>query len=73
MEQKENFDEQYHASYAAKLKTIPLDKIEHAIARVIGELTNDRVHCVILNFNAEEQSAELVISLDIAKDKRYSR
>jgi hypothetical protein len=73
MEKKENFDERYHVSYAAKLKTIPLDKIEHAIAKVIGELTNDKVECTILNFNAEEQSAEIVITLDIGKDKRYSK
>ena len=47
MEKKESFDERYHASYAAKLKTIPLDKIENAIAKAIGELTHDHVECII--------------------------
>jgi hypothetical protein len=73
MEKQENFDERYHVSYTAKLKTVPLDKIEHAIAKVIGELTNDRVECTILNFNAEEQNPEIIIRLDIGKDKRYSK
>ncbi len=71
MEKKENFDQRYHASYTAKLKTVPLEKIEHAIAKAVGELTNDRVECTILNFNAEEQYAEIIISLDIGKDKHY--
>ncbi|MGC9195971.1 MAG: hypothetical protein ACP5IL_11020 [Syntrophobacteraceae bacterium] len=70
-EKKENFDQQYHASYASKLKTIPLEKIEAAIARAIGELTNDRVECSIINFNAESHFAEIVISLDTGRDKRY--
>jgi hypothetical protein len=74
MEQKkENFDERYHASYASKLKTIPLEKIETAIAKAIGELTHDRVECTIINFNAKSQLAEIVIALDIGRDKRYSR
>ena len=73
MEKKENFDERYHASYAAKLKTIPLDKIEHAIAKVIGELTHDHVECIITKFSAESQYAVLTIALDMGKDKRYSK
>lgn len=73
MKQKENFDERYHASYAAKLKTIPLEKIEHGIAKVIGELTDDRVECEIINFNSEEQYVKIIITLDIGKDKRYSK
>ncbi|SPF42187.1 hypothetical protein SBDP1_380039 [Syntrophobacter sp. SbD1] len=72
-EKKGNFDERYHASYACKLKTIPLEKIEHAIAKAIEELTHDRVECTIVNFNAEGQSAEIVITLDTGKDKRYSK
>jgi len=72
-EKKGNFDERYHASYACKLKTIPLDKIENAIAKTVGELTNDRIECKIINFNAEKQSAEIVILLDTGKDKRYSK
>jgi len=72
-EKKENFDERYHASYACKLKTVPLEKIENAIAKAIGELTHDRVECTIKNFNAESHLAELVISLDTGKDKRYSK
>jgi hypothetical protein len=70
-EKKENFDQQYHPSYASKLKTIPLEKIEAAIARAIGELTSDRVECSILNFNAESKFAQILISLDTGKDKRY--
>jgi ATP-dependent RNA circularization protein (DNA/RNA ligase family) len=73
MEEKRNFDERYHASYAAKLKTIPLDKVEKAVAKVIGELTQDHVECVITNFNAAGQYAEITIVLDIGKDKRYSK
>ncbi len=72
-ERKGNFDERYHASYACKLKTIPLEKIEAAIAEAIGELTQDRVECTIINFSAKSQCAELVISLDIGSDKRYSK
>ena len=72
-EEKGNFDERYHASYACKLKTIPLDKIETAIAKAIGELTHERVECTIINFNAKSQFPEIVISLDIGKDKRYSK
>ncbi len=68
-----NFDERYHASYASKLKTIPLEKIEAAIAKVIGELTQDRVECTIMNFNAESQFAEIVIALDTGEDKRYCK
>ena len=72
-EKKGNFDERYHASYACKLKTIPLEKIEAAIAKAVGALTHDRVDCTIINFKAESQLAELVISLDIGRDKRYSK
>jgi hypothetical protein len=72
-ERKGSFDERYHASYACKLKTIPLEKIETAIAKAIGELTQDRVECKIINFNAKSQCAEIVISLDIGADKRYSK
>jgi len=71
-EKKGNFDERYHASYACKLKTIPLDKIESAIAKAIGELTHDSVECTIINFNAKSQFAEIVIALDSGRDKRYS-
>jgi ribonuclease I len=71
--EKGNFDERYHASYASKLKTIPLDKIETAIAKAIGELTHDRVECTIINFNAASPLAEIVISLDTGRDKRYSK
>jgi ATP-dependent RNA circularization protein (DNA/RNA ligase family) len=73
MEEKRNFDERYHASYAAKLKTIPLDKVEKAVATAIGELTQDHVECVVTNFNAASQYAEITIVLDIGKDKRYSK
>ncbi|MGC8495322.1 MAG: hypothetical protein ACP5SH_26700 [Syntrophobacteraceae bacterium] len=73
MEKKENFDERYHASYGAKLKTVPLEKLEHQISKVIGELTEDKVECTIINFNAEEQCARLVITLDFGRDKRYSK
>ena len=55
------------------MKTIPLEKIETAIAKAVGELTHDLVECTIMNFNAKSQLAELVISLDTGKDKRYSR
>ncbi|MHC1725755.1 MAG: hypothetical protein AB9866_07090 [Syntrophobacteraceae bacterium] len=72
-EEKGNFDERYHASYACKLKTIPLDKIETAIAKAIGELTHERIECTIINFNAKSQFAEIVITLDIGRDKRYSK
>ncbi len=72
-EKKGNFDERYHDSYACKLKTVPLEKIETAIAKAIGELTHDRVECKIINFNTESHLAELVISLDTGKDKRYSK
>ena len=72
-EKKGNLDERYHASYACKLKTVPLEKIETAIAKAVGELTNDRVECTIINFNAESQAAEIVIALDIGRDKRYSK
>lgn len=72
-EKKGNFDERYHASYTCKLKTVPLEKIESAIAKAIGELTQDRVECKILNFSAKSQFAEIVISLDIGTDKRYSK
>jgi hypothetical protein len=72
MEEKENFDERYYASYASKLKTIPLEKIETAIAKAIGELTQDRVECTILSFKATSQLAEIVISLGTGRDKRYS-
>ena len=57
----------------AKLKTVPLEKLEHQISKVIGELTEDRVECTIINFNAEEQCARLVITLDFGRDKRYSK
>ena len=73
MEKERNFDERYHASYAAKLKTIPLDKIEKAIAKVIGELTQDHVECVITKFDAESQYAVITIALDMGRDKRYSK
>jgi len=73
MEQKEEFDKRYHASYAAKLKTVPLEKVENAIAKVMGELTHDRVECKIIEFNAENEYAEIVITLDIGRDKRYSK
>ncbi|MEN6440008.1 MAG: hypothetical protein ABFD97_15640 [Syntrophobacter sp.] len=73
MEKKEDFDERYHASYTAKLKTIPLENLEHAIAKALGGLTGDRVECTILNFNAEEKCAKITITLDLGKDKRYSR
>jgi hypothetical protein len=73
MEHKEEFDKRYHASYAAKLKTVPLEKVENAIAKVVGELTHDRVECSIVKFNAENQYAEIVIKLDIGRDKRYSK
>jgi hypothetical protein len=73
MEEKSNFDERYHASYAAKLKTIPLEKVEKAVAKVMGELTQDNVECVITNFSAARQHAEITIVLDIGKDKRYSK
>jgi hypothetical protein len=72
-ERKGNFDERYHASYACKLKTIPLEKLESAIAKAIGELTQDRVECKIINFSAKSPLAELVISLDTGADKRYSK
>ena len=72
-EKKGNFDERYHASYACKLKTVPLEKIESAIAKAIGELTQDRVECTITNFCAKSQAAEIVISLGIGSDKRYSK
>jgi len=72
-EEKGNFDERYHASYACKLKTIPLDKIETAISKAIGELTHERVECTIINFNTKSQFAEIVITLDIGRDKRYSK
>ena len=71
-EKKGNFDERYHASYACKLKTIPLEKIESAIAKAIGELTHDRVECTIINFSAKSQFAEIIIALDSGRDKRYS-
>jgi ribonuclease I len=70
---KDNFDERYHASYASKLKTVPLDRIETAIAKAIGELTHDKVECTIINFNVKSQLAEIVITLDTGTDKRYSR
>jgi len=73
MEQKEEFDKRYHASYVAKLKTVPLEKIEYAIAKAMGELTHDRVECTIVKFNAEKECAEIVITLDIGRDKRYSK
>lgn len=73
MEEKENFDQRYHASYAAKLKTVPLEKVENAIAKVVGELTHDRVECTILKFSAENQYAEIVITLDKGSDKRYCK
>jgi len=72
-EKRENFDERYHASYASKLKTVPLEKIETAIAKAIGELTQDRVECTIINFNAKSQLVEIVISLGTGSDKRYSK
>ena len=72
MEKERNFDERYHASYAAKLKTIPLDKVENAIGKVIGELTHDHVECVITKFKVESQYAEITIALDTGRDKRYS-
>ena len=73
MEKERNFDERYHASYAAKLKTIPLDKVEKAIAKVIGELTHDNVECIITRFDAESQYAVITMVLDVGKDKRYSK
>ena len=60
------------ASHACKLKTIPMEKIEAAIAKAAGELTHDRVDCTIINFIAESQLAQLVISLSTGRDKRYS-
>lgn len=72
-EKKGNFDERYHASYASKLKTIPLEKIETAIAKAIGGLTQDLVECTIMNFTVKSQTAEILISLDIGRDKRYSK
>ncbi len=72
-EKKGNFDERYHASYACKLKTIPLEKIESAIAKAIGELTHDTVECTIINFKTEGKSPEIVLSLDTGKDKRYPK
>jgi hypothetical protein len=38
-EKKENFDERYLASYACKLKTIPLEKIETAIAKALARIS----------------------------------
>ncbi len=73
MEKERNFDERYHASYVAKLKTIPLDKVENTIAKGIGELTHDHVECIITKFNAEREYAEITIVLDIGRDKRYSK
>lgn len=73
MEEKTNFDERYHASYAAKLKTVPLDKVENTIARSIGELTHDNVECIITRFNTENEYAELTLTLNIGKDKRYAK
>lgn len=73
MEKQGNFDERYHSSYAAKLKTIPLEKVENAISKVIGELTHDHVQCIITKFKAENQYAEITIALDIGRDKRYSK
>jgi len=73
MEKERNFDERYHASYSAKLKTIPLDKVENAIAKAIGELTHDHVECIITKLNAESQYAVLTITLDLGKDKRYCK
>ncbi|MHC1743370.1 MAG: hypothetical protein AB9873_10105 [Syntrophobacteraceae bacterium] len=73
MEKETNFDERYHASYAAKLKTIPLDKVETAIAKAIGELTHDRVECIITKFSSESKYALITIALDIGIDKRYSK
>ncbi len=73
MEKEKNFDERYHASYAAKLKTVPLDKVENAVAKAIGELTHDQVECIITKFNAERQHAEITITLDTGRDKRYSK
>jgi hypothetical protein len=55
------------------LKTIPLEKIETAIAKAVEELTHDRVECTIINFNAKSQLAEIVIALDTGRDKRYSK
>ena len=72
-EKKENFDERYHASYVCKLKTVPLDKIETAIAKAVEELTHDRVECTIINFNAKSELAEIVILLDTGRDKRYCK
>jgi hypothetical protein len=57
----------------AKLKTIPLERMGHAIAKTMGELTNDRVECTIINFNAMEQKTEIVITLDMRRDKRYQK
>ena len=73
MEHKEEFDKRYHASYAAKLKTVPLEKVESAIAKAVGELTQDHLECTIVKFNAEHHHAEIVITLDIGKDKRYCK
>jgi hypothetical protein len=73
MEEKENFDQRYHASYAAKLKSVPLEKVENAIAKVLGELTDDRVECTIVKFTAENKYAEIVITLDVGRDKRYCK
>jgi hypothetical protein len=55
------------------LKTIPLEKIEITIAKAIGELTHDRIECTIINFNTKSELAEIVLSLDIQRDERYSR
>jgi len=73
VEKDKNFDERYHASYSAKLKTIPLDKIESVIAKAIGELTHDHVECIITKFNAESQYAVITVTLDLGKDRRYSK
>lgn len=39
-EKREKFDERYHSSYASKVKAIPLERIETAIAKAIGDLTH---------------------------------
>ena len=55
------------------MKTIPLEKIETAIAKAVRELTHDRVECTIINFNTKSELAEIVISLDTGRDKRYCK
>jgi len=55
-----------------KLRPIPLDKIKTAITKAIRELIRDWVECIMI-FNAKSQLAEIVISLDTGRDKRYCK